>query len=142
MVIWNYPIPNDYFFNITICTKYLRIINELFMAKKIFFGVCVDDSSKEARKHTVKLFLHASGSIAARFSYDQVCLPDPVYFNVVTVLQLIPYPYLICPWINEEHVLLHIIVHSRQYNFLIFIPAPASVSWPIFVLIFQSMLPK
>ncbi|XP_057546858.1 uncharacterized protein LOC130825583 isoform X2 [Amaranthus tricolor] len=31
-----------------------------------------DDSSKEARKHTVKLFLHASGSIAARFSYDQV----------------------------------------------------------------------
>lgn len=56
------------------------------MAKMLFFGVYVDDSSKEARKHTVKLFLHASGSIAARFSYDQVCLPNAVYVNVVRVL--------------------------------------------------------
>ncbi|CAO2838348.1 unnamed protein product [Amaranthus hypochondriacus] len=33
-----------------------------------------DDLSKEARKYSVKLFLHASGSIAARFFYDQALI--------------------------------------------------------------------
>uniref|UniRef100_A0A803KU31 SWI/SNF-related matrix-associated actin-dependent regulator of chromatin subfamily A-like protein 1 n=1 Tax=Chenopodium quinoa TaxID=63459 RepID=A0A803KU31_CHEQI len=34
-----------------------------------------DDSSKEGPKHSVKFFLHASGSIAIRFPYNQVCWP-------------------------------------------------------------------
>uniref|UniRef100_A0A803M5D1 SWI/SNF-related matrix-associated actin-dependent regulator of chromatin subfamily A-like protein 1 n=1 Tax=Chenopodium quinoa TaxID=63459 RepID=A0A803M5D1_CHEQI len=34
-----------------------------------------DDSSKEEPKHSVKFFLHASGNIAIRFPYNQVCWP-------------------------------------------------------------------
>lgn len=38
--------------------------------------IFIDCSSNEgSKKHSIKFFLHSSGSIAARFSYDQVCLP-------------------------------------------------------------------
>ncbi|KAL2922322.1 Cytochrome f [Bienertia sinuspersici] len=37
----------------------------------LFFDVFIDDPSKDRPKHFLKFFLHASGSIAAKFHYDQ-----------------------------------------------------------------------
>lgn len=50
-----------------LCMRIMTYEHFMFMQ-----DVCIEDISKEGPKHSVKFFLHASGSIAARFPYDQV----------------------------------------------------------------------
>lgn len=98
------------------------------MAKDHFLGCYIDDSSKEARKHFVKLFLHASGSIAARFLYDQVCIADHVHLFVAWIIHLIPTPFPICHLLRMiqcftiEYATLHIF-HSLSFSVQFYVPA-------------------